>query len=70
MLPAERPESYYGKPELVPTDLLEDVNKAKIVITNFHAFKLRERMELSAGGRAAAARARGRRTDTSKPKAR
>ena len=29
----------------------EDVNKAKIVITNYHAFKLRERIELSAGGR-------------------
>jgi hypothetical protein len=32
--------------------MLEDVNRAKIVITNFHAFKLRERVELSAGGRA------------------
>ena len=26
-------------------------NRAKIVITNFHAFKLRERIELSKGGR-------------------
>jgi type III restriction enzyme len=31
--------------------MLEDVNRAKMVITNFHAFKLRERLELSAGGR-------------------
>ena len=38
--------------ELVPDDMLEDVNKAKIVITNFHAFKPRERIELVAGGRA------------------
>ena len=30
---------------------MDDLNKAKIVITNFHAFKLRERMELSKGGR-------------------
>src|SRR5206468_11820816 len=30
---------------------LEELNKAKIVITNYHAFKLRERMELSKGGR-------------------
>ena len=30
----------------------DDVNRAKIVITNYHAFKLRERMELSKGGRA------------------
>ena len=32
--------------------MLDDVNRAKIVITNYHAFKLRERIELSAGGRA------------------
>ncbi len=32
--------------------MLDDVNQAKIVITNYHAFKLRERIELSAGGRA------------------
>jgi type III restriction enzyme len=31
--------------------MLDDVNHAKIVITNYHAFKLRERMELSKGGR-------------------
>jgi len=46
------PDSYYAHRELVPSDMLEDVNKAKIVITNFHAFKLRERISLSAGGRA------------------
>ena len=37
--------------ELVPNDMLPDLEKAKIVITNYHAFKLRERMELSKGGR-------------------
>ena len=46
------PDSYYASRELVPGDMLEDINKAKIVITNYHAFKLRERIELSAGGRA------------------
>ncbi|MBA4190608.1 MAG: restriction endonuclease [Planctomycetaceae bacterium] len=46
------PDSYYASRELVPTDMLEDINRAKIVITNYHAFKLRERVELSAGGRA------------------
>jgi type III restriction enzyme len=46
------PDSYYKERELVPGDMLEDLNKAKIVITNFHAFKLRERIELSKGGRA------------------
>src|SRR6185503_13676266 len=46
------PEDYYTHRELVPADMLEDVRRAKIVITNYHAFKLRERLELSAGGRA------------------
>lgn len=45
------PNSYYKDRELVPHDMLDDVNKAKIVITNYHAFKLRERMELSKAGR-------------------
>ena len=45
------PDSYYRERELVPGDLLDDVNRAKIVITNYHAFKLRERTELSKGGR-------------------
>jgi len=45
------PDSYYKDRELVPTDMLDDVNRAKIVITNYHAFKLRQRIELSKGGR-------------------
>jgi type III restriction enzyme len=46
------PDSYYGSRELVPTDMLGEIAKAKIVITNYHAFKLRERMEVSKVGRA------------------
>src|SRR5216684_1252174 len=46
------PDNYYGTRELVPHDLLEDMKKARIVITNYHVFKRRERLELSAGGRA------------------
>lgn len=46
------PDSYYADRELVPADMLEDLQKAKIVITNYHAFKLRERVEISKGGRA------------------
>src|SRR5690606_9832917 len=46
------PDNYYSNRELVPTDMLEDIQRAKLVITNYHAFKLRERMEISAGGRA------------------
>ena len=45
------PDSYYASRELVPGDMRDDVNRAKIVITNFHAFKLRERIDLSKGGR-------------------
>ncbi len=45
------PDSYYKDRELVPGDMLEDVGRAKIVITNYHAFKLRERIALSKGGR-------------------
>ncbi|WP_279362064.1 BPTD_3080 family restriction endonuclease [Xanthomonas sacchari] len=44
-------DSYYANREIVPRDMLPDLDKAKIVITNYHAFKLRERMELSKGGR-------------------
>ena len=46
------PDSYYASRELVPNDMMGDVERAKIVITNYHAFKLRERMDLSKGGRA------------------
>jgi type III restriction enzyme len=45
------PDSYFTTRELVPHDMLDDVKKAKIVITNYHAFMLRERIELSKGGR-------------------
>ena len=46
------PNSYYASRELVPPDVLDDLKRAKIVITNYHAFRRRERLELSAGGRA------------------
>lgn len=46
------PDSYYKNREIVPSDMLADLERAKIIITNYHAFKLRERVEISAGGRA------------------
>ncbi len=46
------PDSYYQSRELVPGDMLADLDRAKIVITNFHTFKPRETMEISSGGRA------------------
>ncbi|MGA0556804.1 BPTD_3080 family restriction endonuclease [Larkinella sp. VNQ87] len=45
------PDSYYASRELVPTDMLDDLQRAKIVITNYHSFKLRERIDISKGGR-------------------
>ena len=45
------PDSYYKERELVPADMLDDMGRAKIVITNYHAFKLRERIDISKGGR-------------------
>ena len=45
------PDSYYASRELVPQDMLDDLKRAKIVITNYHAFKMRERIDLSRGGR-------------------
>ncbi|CAN5161157.1 DEAD/DEAH box helicase family protein [soil metagenome] len=45
------PDSYYQSRELAPGDMLADLERAKIVITNYHAFKLRERINLSKGGR-------------------
>ena len=51
VLQPKDPDSYYQSRELVPDDMLGDVGRAKIVITNFHAFKLRETMAVSKGGR-------------------
>ncbi|MGH8551851.1 MAG: DEAD/DEAH box helicase family protein, partial [Methylococcales bacterium] len=45
------PDSYYKNRELVPSDLFGAIERAKIVTTNYHAFKLHERLELSKGGR-------------------
>jgi type III restriction enzyme len=47
------PDSYYAGRELIPGDMLGDIARAKIVITNYHAFKLRERLEVSRGTRGA-----------------
>src|SRR5207248_9452257 len=45
------PARYYASRELVPEDMLGDIRAAKIVITNYHAFRIKERLELSTGGR-------------------
>ena len=37
------PQNYYRERDVLPPDLLAELGKAKIVITNFHSFKLHER---------------------------
>ncbi|MBF0310869.1 MAG: DEAD/DEAH box helicase family protein [Magnetococcales bacterium] len=46
------PDSYYKSREIAPGDLLAEVERAKIVITNYHAFKLRDRLEITPVGKA------------------
>lgn len=52
ILQPNHPENYYQYRELVPSKLLGDIGRAKIVITNYHAFKLREKVDISKGTRA------------------
>ena len=58
------PDSYYQANELVPGDMLGDLGKASIVITNYHAFMLRERMELAKGTRSMLQGRRGKAPET------
>jgi type III restriction enzyme len=50
LLPSDL-DSYYRARELVPSDMLDDINKAKIVITNYHALHLKEVLEVNKVGR-------------------
>ena len=38
------PHNYYRQHDLVPPDLMQELGKVKMVITNFHAFLLHERI--------------------------
>lgn len=40
-------ENYYQRLDLVPADLRDDLARAKIVITNYHAFQPREKVKAS-----------------------
>ena len=46
------PDNYYRTHDLVPREMLPDLGRAEVVITNFHAFQRRERMKLPKGTRA------------------
>ena len=39
------PDSYYESREIVPQDMLPDLQSAKILITNFHAFNYKQRYD-------------------------
>lgn len=52
ILQPSHPDNYYARRELVPQDMLGDMGQARIVLTNYHAFKRRETMELSKVGKA------------------
>lgn len=46
------PDNYYRHRDMVPADMLPEIAKAKIVITNYHSFKRRETMDVSKVGKA------------------
>ncbi|MCL2649086.1 MAG: DEAD/DEAH box helicase family protein [Phycisphaerales bacterium] len=43
LLPSD-PQNYYEAMEIIPADLKSEMGKIKIVITNYHAFKRREKL--------------------------
>ncbi len=40
------PDNYYRKHDIVPAELMERLNRAQVVITNFHGFLLREKVSV------------------------
>ena len=46
LLPQD-PNNYYEQNKIAPPDMLAEIKKATVVITNYHAFKCREKIELS-----------------------
>ena len=46
------PDNYYRYRDIVPSELMPEIAKAKVVITNYHAFKRREIMDISKVGKA------------------
>ena len=45
LLPSE-PDNYYETREIVPPEMLPEIRRAEIVITNYHAFQHRETLAL------------------------
>jgi type III restriction enzyme len=51
VLMPEAPDSIYERLSIVPRDMVEDLRKARIVITNFHAFQRRTKVDIAKGTR-------------------
>ena len=46
VLQPSEPDNYYETREIAPPDMLPDIRRAEIVITNYHAFQHRETLQL------------------------
>ncbi|MBL8087473.1 MAG: DEAD/DEAH box helicase family protein [Chthonomonas sp.] len=44
LLPSD-PHTIYRALDLMPSDMMEQLHRAKMIVTNYHAFKLREKIE-------------------------
>lgn len=64
VLEPEGADSYFASRNIVPRDMLPDLGRAKIAITNYHAFQRRNKLSLSKGNKAALAGWRGESIDT------
>ena len=51
VLMPEAPDSIYDRLSIVPRDMVDDLKKARIIITNFHAFQKRSKSEIAKGTR-------------------
>jgi type III restriction enzyme len=51
VLEPNHPESYFATRDLVPAGLRQEVDKAVVVITNYHAFMLRKNVDVENGTR-------------------
>lgn len=51
VLMPEAPDAIYDRLSIVPSDMVDDLKKARIVITNYHAFQRRTKADIAKGTR-------------------
>lgn len=51
VLMPEAPDSIYDRLSIVPRDMVDDLKKARIIITNYHAFQKRTKADIAKGTR-------------------